>query len=890
MKHLSFWILTAVVLTACQLPLAQPPSGQTATLSVSVTNPSPKALGPRTIVPNLVPASYTLSGVGPGSATFTALTNTTGAFSVPDLAYGTWNLTVKAYATTDGTGKDFLVGTAPLTISSPTASTTIALTPSSGTGSLAVNLSWPAGNSVTSVTGTLTPLTPTAGSATNLPAFTIGGTNGAGPASMATITGQAVGTYLLTLVAKNGSVTVAASQTETVQIYNGLTTSWNATIVAGNIASTAKDILTFGFPTMTTPSWFTPNAVINTALTPGTVVVDVPAGTSPTSLIPTFTLSSGATAQAGGVPQTSGSTVQSFSSPVTYTITAEDGSTRTFQVSLNYVSSPLKDLTAFSFTQAANTSLPQTFTGSINTTAIAVAVPPSVYRGNLVASFTASPGATVSVGVANQATGVTPNDFSSPVTYTVTAANGTTKTYTVTVSYGISSTLVMATDQANLYPVTIDSAGSVSVGTTVAVSGSGTVSSAASDPLGHLWFAGITGNASGSMFQYASGATPLTSVGSASYLPSSASARFSKDGSLFFLSGINPGSGSSLYVYRSSAFATPTSYASYLSGTPNNKTWNWAEPGPVAGTFLALDSYQGSNLTPGSYVDNGTTFTWTAGNAGVESNAPAFGVDATVGVDFAWTPDGKYIYVLKGSGQLLGWPTSGTPPITISSGPSILGAVPAVTTFNALATNWTFNAPTPALPTAQSRPLIMDPNGKYLYVVGSYTTTSTPPIGYVVMTFTLSPTTHVPQYASAVTVPGMPQAVMVDPTGTKAFVTYSAIPSYLPDQVRTVRVYSIDQGTGAWSAVTDVPALANPVTAGGQNYVLNSPAISTQPIVDPMGKYVLFLYHTGSGTFVTNLATFETSTGSLVQTFVPPTIPATAIAPTINLLYAGAIY
>jgi len=45
------------------------------------------------------------------------------------------------------------------------------------------------------------------------------------------------------------------------------------------------------------------------------------------SLVASFTLSSGATAQVGGVDQVSGTTANDFSNPVTYIVTAEDGTT-----------------------------------------------------------------------------------------------------------------------------------------------------------------------------------------------------------------------------------------------------------------------------------------------------------------------------------------------------------------------------------------------------------------------------------------------------------------------------------------------------------------------------------------------------------------------------------
>jgi hypothetical protein len=65
---------------------------------------------------------------------------------------------------------------------------------------------------------------------------------------------------------------------------------------------------------------------------------------------------------------------------------------------------------------------------------IAVTVPYGTSLTSLVASFTASVGATVTIGTAAQTSGATANDFSSSLTYTVTGIDGSTKTYEVTVT------------------------------------------------------------------------------------------------------------------------------------------------------------------------------------------------------------------------------------------------------------------------------------------------------------------------------------------------------------------------------------------------------------------------------------------------------------------------
>jgi len=94
------------------------------------------------------------------------------------------------------------------------------------------------------------------------------------------------------------------------------------------------------------------------------------------------------------------------------------------------VASSAKRMTAFGFQ-----GLSPVVTGTIDegTHAIAATVPFGTNVSALVATFTTT-GASVKVGSMTQVSGTTPNDFTSPVTYTVTAADDTTQRYVVTVT------------------------------------------------------------------------------------------------------------------------------------------------------------------------------------------------------------------------------------------------------------------------------------------------------------------------------------------------------------------------------------------------------------------------------------------------------------------------
>ena len=83
------------------------------------------------------------------------------------------------------------------------------------------------------------------------------------------------------------------------------------------------------------------------------------------------------------------------------------------------------EITAFSFTATANSELSSDVTATINNTNITATVPSGTDVTALVATFTIT-GATVSIGNVVQESGVTENDFTNPVTYTVAAYDSIT--------------------------------------------------------------------------------------------------------------------------------------------------------------------------------------------------------------------------------------------------------------------------------------------------------------------------------------------------------------------------------------------------------------------------------------------------------------------------------
>ena len=210
-------------------------------------------------------------------------------------------------------------------------------------------------------------------------------------------------------------------------------------IYTAGLPSAENDILTFSFPEQTA------NAVINS--TNHTVNVEVANGTNLTNLIASFTLSEGATAYIGETLQQSGVTQNDFTNSVIYTIHAENAETQTWTVNVTEEQlNDQNDILTFSFPE-------QTANAVINSTnkTVDIQVANGTILTNLVASFTLSAGATAYIGETEQQSGVTENDFTNSVIYTIQAENGETLTWTINV---VVETSIQTTDnsQLSIYP------------------------------------------------------------------------------------------------------------------------------------------------------------------------------------------------------------------------------------------------------------------------------------------------------------------------------------------------------------------------------------------------------------------------------------------------------
>jgi hypothetical protein len=108
------------------------------------------------------------------------------------------------------------------------------------------------------------------------------------------------------------------------------------------------------------------------------------------------------------------------------------------QLDQNYVTTAngdAKAITTFAFSSASNPSLTQDAVATVNGHSIVASLPAGTDVTALTPTFTTT-GQSVSVGAVVQISGGTANDFTSPMTYTVEAADASTATYIVNVVQG----------------------------------------------------------------------------------------------------------------------------------------------------------------------------------------------------------------------------------------------------------------------------------------------------------------------------------------------------------------------------------------------------------------------------------------------------------------------
>ena len=199
-------VAALLLLATCRNPLELP----TGSLSISVVD----SINARTLLPalSMQPSSYTVSGVGPGGATFTQSTPS-GSLSIDSLAFGSWTVTVQAY-----NGDGMLIGSGQGTAVVHTGQSTplsVTVRPLSGSGTLALTVSW--NSSQVDGPSILASLLDSSGNTTPL-SFSVSGSQGSYSSSVAT------GYQTLSLQVLDNGVSVMGA-VEVVRIVKDQTTS-----------------------------------------------------------------------------------------------------------------------------------------------------------------------------------------------------------------------------------------------------------------------------------------------------------------------------------------------------------------------------------------------------------------------------------------------------------------------------------------------------------------------------------------------------------------------------------------------------------------------------------------------------------------------------------------
>jgi hypothetical protein len=146
-----------------------------------------------------------------------------------------------------------------------------------------------------------------------------------------------------------------------------------------------------------------------------TITVTVPYGTNVASM-------TAAAAHTGASIDPDPAVARSYAGPVTYTVSAADGTSRAYTVTVHVALNPAKAITAFAIAG------PVSAAGVIEETAKTITV--NVPYGTNVTSMTAT---ATHTGASIDPNPGTARSYAGPVTYTVTAADGTSQAYTVTV-------------------------------------------------------------------------------------------------------------------------------------------------------------------------------------------------------------------------------------------------------------------------------------------------------------------------------------------------------------------------------------------------------------------------------------------------------------------------
>jgi hypothetical protein len=248
-------------------------------------------------------------------------------------------------------------------------------------------------------------------------------------------------TTLASLVASFSSTGTAVRIGETVQesgnTHNNFTSAVEYTVVAQDgsrkiytvtatvLPDTRKEITSFAFIKDENKNT-TLITSVNGSIDGTSIAIELPYGSSLADPLCATFETTGKSVMIGDDPQVSGSTPNNFSEEKSYRVIAEDGTYADYSVIVTVGKNYAKSITSFSLDGEPGK------IEEINETtgAVTVDLPSGKVLTSLVASFV-STGVSIKVNTVEQESGITANDYTDPVSFNVTAENGTVKTYTV---------------------------------------------------------------------------------------------------------------------------------------------------------------------------------------------------------------------------------------------------------------------------------------------------------------------------------------------------------------------------------------------------------------------------------------------------------------------------
>ncbi len=186
-----------------------------------------------------------------------------------------------------------------------------------------------------------------------------------------------------------------------------------------------KPFLSYGISTQYNPS-ISENSITTLDEENRTITVELPAGSDLGVFKPDFTLPDGYTASLGGKIQTSGEDEVDMREELVYTISNGDNYNQEWRIkTIVHIVLKENDILSFRLAAATNPSAFRDAEGIVDKESHSV----TLYSywadpTHLIPEFTLSRFATLRVGDVQQTSGISAQDFSSPVTYTVIAENG----------------------------------------------------------------------------------------------------------------------------------------------------------------------------------------------------------------------------------------------------------------------------------------------------------------------------------------------------------------------------------------------------------------------------------------------------------------------------------